>query len=159
MASGYGISAAPDASFECAIQGTHQAMRILSLIAAVLSASVATGTAQAGNGSYTGRWPLTITGSQFMNGDYCLTVTDNGGDKGEHSGTATIPQYQFGVFEVINGIFTADIVVPLQGQNGVLVFSANGHDGKIEKEGSAVQIEGGEPFDSGAMVVGKRNGC
>jgi hypothetical protein len=123
------------------------------LSAAFLIGAFATGAA-AGNGSYTGRWPLTVTNGQFLNGTYCLTVTDDGG-----SGTATIPQYQFGVFEVINGIFTADIVVPLEGQNGVLVFTASGRDGKIGKQGSAVQLEGGEPLYAGAMAVGKRNGC
>jgi hypothetical protein len=122
--------------------------------AAALSAVVVSTAAQAGS-LYTGRWPLTITGSQFMNGAYCLTVKDNGNG----TGTATIPEYQLGVFEVINDIFTADIVVPLSGQNGVLVFTADGSKGKIADSGSAVQIEGGEPFDTGEMTVGKRNGC
>ncbi|MGD0191344.1 MAG: hypothetical protein ABSD74_11440 [Rhizomicrobium sp.] len=122
--------------------------------AAALSAVVLSAAAQAG-GSYTGKWPLTITGSLFMNGTYCLTVKDNGNG----TGTATIPQYQLGVFEVINDFFTADIVVPLDGQNGVLVFTADGTKGKIGASGSAVQIEGGEPFDTGEMAVGKRNGC
>jgi hypothetical protein len=122
--------------------------------AAALSAVLLSSAAQAG-GSYSGRWPLTITGSQFMNGSYCLTVKETG----PGTGTATIPQYQYGAFEVINGFFTADIVVPLEGQNGVLVFTADGKKGKIGASGSAVQIEGGEPFDTGEMAVGKRNGC
>jgi hypothetical protein len=127
-------------------------MKTLLAAAAILSLAVTA--ASAHDGSYSGRWPLTVTDGQFLNGDYCLTVTDDGG-----SGTATIPEYQFGVFEVINGIFTADIVVPLQGQNGVLVFSTEGKNGKLGKEGSAVQLEGGEPLYAGAMTVGKRNGC
>jgi hypothetical protein len=125
------------------------------LIAAAALAAVAVSTAAQAGGLYTGRWPLTITGSQFMNGAYCLTVKDSGNG----TGSATIPQYQYGVFEVIDDIFTADIVVPLEGQNGVLVFTADGRKGKIAASGSAVQIEGGEPFDMGEMAVGKRNGC
>lgn len=133
-------------------------MKILLALASALLVATATGAAAAGNGSYTGRWPLTVTHSTFTNGNYCLTVTDDGSEGWPHSGEATIPEYQYGVFQVIHGKFMVDIVVPLQGQNGVLVFTSAGHNGSFGN-GAAVLIEGGEPLDSGVMTVGKRGGC
>ncbi|HEY3638253.1 MAG TPA: hypothetical protein VGK90_08860 [Rhizomicrobium sp.] len=133
-------------------------MKSLALLATALAMAVSTGAATAGGGSFTGNWPLTVSRSQFLNGSYCLTVTDDGSGGWRHSGSATIPQYTFGVFQVIDGKFMADIVVPLQGQNGVLTFNADGHNGKISN-GGAVLIEGGEPLDSGIMKVGAKGGC
>jgi hypothetical protein len=135
-----------------------QAMKILLSLAAALSLTLGTGSADAGNGSYTGNWPLTVTKSLFLNGSYCLTVTDDGSGGWPHSGEATIPEYTYGVFQVIHGKFMVDIVVPLEGQNGVLVFDASGRDGTFG-DGAAVLIEGGEPLDSGVMTVGAKGGC
>jgi hypothetical protein len=133
-------------------------MKSLLTVAAALATALSASTATAGDGSYTGNWPLTITDGDYLNGSYCLSVTDDGSEGWTHSGSATIPQYTYGVFQVIDGKFMADIVVPLQGQNGVLVFTADGHNGKIGN-GAAAQIEGGEPLYSGVMTVGKKGGC
>jgi hypothetical protein len=108
--------------------------------------------------SFSGKWPLTVTRSQFLNGTYCLTVTEDGSGGWPPGGSATIPQEPYGVFEVIKGKFLVDIVVPAQGQNEVLEFTADGHNGMISN-GAAQLIAGGEPLDSGEMVVGKKNGC
>ena len=133
-------------------------MKTLLTLAAALSITVWTGAATAGSGSYTGNWPLTVTGGGYLNGQYCLTVTDDGSEGWPHSGSATIPQYTYGVFQVIHGKFMADIVVPLEGQNGVLVFTSDGRDGNIGN-GAAAQIEGGYPLYSGVMKVGTKGGC
>ena len=133
-------------------------MKPLLALAAALAMAVSTTAVVAGSGSYTGNWPLTITNGDYLNGTYCLTVTDDGSEGWTHSGSATIPQYQYGVFQVIHGEFMADIVVPLEGQNGVLVFTADGRNGTIGN-GAAAQIEGGEPLYSGIMTVGKKGGC
>jgi hypothetical protein len=133
-------------------------MKTLFILGAALVLAVSTSATMAGSGSYTGNWPLTITKGQYLNGTYCLTVTDDGSEGWKHSGSATIPQYTYGVFQVINGKFMADIVVPLEGQNGVLVFTANAHNGTIGN-GAASQIEGGEPLYSGVMTVGAKGGC
>jgi hypothetical protein len=127
-------------------------------IGVALATAVSVSTALAGSGSYTGNWPLTVTNGGYLNGSYCLTVTDDGSEGWTHSGSATIPQYQYGYFQVIHGKFMADIVVPLQGQNGVLVFTGDGHNGNIGN-GAAAQIEGGEPLYSGVMKVGTKGGC
>jgi hypothetical protein len=131
-------------------------MKMLLAIAAALPLVVSAGAASAQK--YSGNWPLTVTHSQFLNGSYCLTVTDDGSEGWPHSGSATIPQYQYGIFQVIHGKFMADIIVPLEGQNGVLVFTGDARAGNIGN-GAVAQIEGGEPLYSGEMTVGKRGGC
>jgi hypothetical protein len=133
-------------------------MKALFVLSTALAMAALSGAANAGGGSYSGNWPLTVTGSQFINGSYCLTVSDDGSEGWPHSGSATVPQYQYGVFQVIHGKFIVDVVVPLQGQNGVLLFTAAGHNGAFGA-GAAQLIEGGEPLDSGVMTVGKKGGC
>jgi hypothetical protein len=131
-------------------------MKILLAIAAIASLVVSASAAMAQ--SFSGKWPLTGTKSIFENGTYCLTVTDNGSEGWPHSGSATIAQEPCGFFQVIKGKFVADIVVPLQGQNGVLLFTSAGRNGIIGS-GAVVLIEGGEPLDSGEMLVGKKGRC
>jgi hypothetical protein len=126
--------------------------------AAALSMSFAAGAAMAASGGHSGNFPLTVSHSQFLNGSYCLTVTDDGSGGWAHSGEATIPQYTYGTFQVIQGEFMADIVVPAQGQNEVLVFNGAGHNGSFGN-GAAVLLSGGEPLDSGTMKVGTKGGC
>ena len=133
-------------------------MKTLLTLAAALSITVSASAATAGSGSYTGNWPLTVTRGGYLNGSYCLTVTDDGSEGWTHSGSSTIPQYTYGVFQVINGKFMADIVVPLEGQNGVLLFTSAGRDGNIGN-GAAVLLEGGYPLYSGVMTVGAKGGC
>jgi hypothetical protein len=132
-------------------------MKTLFAIGAALAMAAST-TAMAASGSYTGNWPLTITKSLFMNGTYCLTVTDDGSEGWKHSGEATIPEYPYGIFQVINGRFVAGIVEPAGGQNDVLVLTSNGRNGAFD-DGAAVLEAGGEPLDSGVMKVGTRDSC
>jgi hypothetical protein len=131
-------------------------MKMLLAIAAAAPLVVSCSAAMAQ--SFSGKWPLTVTKSLFENGTYCLTVTDDGSEGWPHSGAATIAQEPYGFFQVIKGKFLVDIVVPAQGQNEVLEFTADGRNGSIGN-GAAQLIAGGEPLDSGEMVVGKKGGC
>jgi hypothetical protein len=126
-------------------------MKTLLTIAAGLPILASAGAAVAQ--SYSGNWPLTVTNATFIDGKYCLMLSGNGS-----SGTAQIAGMQEGSFEIINHQFTVVIPVPLTGQNGALTFNAVARRGKIGN-GSAVQIEGGEIFDSGNLAVGKKGGC
>jgi hypothetical protein len=126
-------------------------MKMLLTIAASIPMLALTGAALAQ--SYSGNWPLKVTKATFINGHYCLTLAGNGS-----GGTAAVAGMQSGVFQIINRQFEVVIPVPLQGQNGALTFSAVASNGKIGN-GAAVQIEGGEIFDSGKLAVGTKGGC
>ena len=126
-------------------------MKMLLTVAATLAMLALGNAAMAQN--YSGNWPLTVTKAMFINGKYCLVLTGNGS-----SGTATIAGMQEGSFQIINRQFVTIIPVPLEGQNGALTFTAVAKKGKIGN-GAAVQIEGGESFDSGSLAVGKKGGC
>jgi len=131
-------------------------MKMLLAIAAAVPLAFSASAAMAQ--SFTGKWPLTVTKSLFYNSIYCLTVTDDGSEGWPHSGSATIAQEPYGEFQVIRGKFLVDVVVPAQGQNEVLEFTANGRNGMISN-GAMQLVAGGEPLDSGELVVGKKGGC
>ena len=107
--------------------------------------------------SYSGAWPVTVTGSQFSNGTGYLTLTGNGS-----SGSASLvfggQQYHYGSFVVINHILMANIQEPLYGQNGALMFAASANHGHIG-QGIFENVEGGSNFDFGALAFGMKNGC
>ena len=48
--------------------------------------------------SYSGAWPVTVTGSQFGNGTACLTLTETGGKSGSASLVMDGQKYPFGSF-------------------------------------------------------------
>jgi hypothetical protein len=107
--------------------------------------------------SYTGAWPVTVTGSQRSNATGCLTLSGNGS-----GGSASLvfegQKYNYGSFFVINETFVATITEPLYGQNGALMFIASVKRGHIG-EGVFENVEGGSNFDFGDLAVGKKNGC
>ncbi len=107
--------------------------------------------------SYSGAWPVTITGSQFSNGTACLTLkgTASGGQASLVFGSR---KYPYGSFIVINDILVANISEPLYGQNGALMFIAHANHGHIG-QGVFENIEGGSNFDSGTLAFGMKNGC
>ncbi|HLY02155.1 MAG TPA: hypothetical protein VKR56_06610 [Candidatus Cybelea sp.] len=115
------------------------------------------GPANARGGSYSGAWPVTITGSQFGNGTGCLTLTQNASG-GSASLVFDNQKYPYGSFVVVNGILVANITEPLYGQNGALMFIAHASHGHIGK-GVYENIEGGSNFDFGALSFGMKNGC
>jgi hypothetical protein len=107
--------------------------------------------------SYSGGWPVTVTGSQFSNGTYCLTLTGNGS-----SGSASVvmdgQRYPYGSFVVVNHILMATIVKPSGSQNGALTFTASASRGHIG-QGLFENIEGGSNFDFGALAFGTKGDC
>ena len=50
--------------------------------------------------SYSGAWPVTITGSEFSNGTDCLTLTQRGSSGGSASLVADGEKYPYGSFLV-----------------------------------------------------------
>jgi hypothetical protein len=107
--------------------------------------------------SYSGAWPVTITGSQRSNGTGCLTLNGNG-----NGGSASLvfgsQKYPYGSFLVKNGILVATITEPLYGQNGALMFIPHAERGHIG-QGIFENIEGGSNFDAGTVAFGTKNGC
>lgn len=106
---------------------------------------------------YSGSWPVTVTHSQFSNGTDCLTL--NGGSNG---GSASLvaggQKYPYGSFLVVSGILIANIVEPLYGQNGALMFTAHANRGQIGR-GIFEDLRGGSNFDAGDLTFGAKNGC
>ncbi|MFY9739834.1 MAG: hypothetical protein WAK11_12415 [Candidatus Cybelea sp.] len=107
--------------------------------------------------SYSGSWPVTVTGSQFSNGTYCLTLTGNG-TSGSASLVANGQRYHYGSFEVVNQMLMATIVKPSGSQNGALTFNASANRGRIG-QGIFENIEGGSSFDFGALAFGMKGSC
>jgi hypothetical protein len=107
--------------------------------------------------SYSGNWPITITRSQRSNGTGCLTLNGNS-NSGQASLVFGSQKYPYGSFVVRNGILIVNIVQPLYGQNGALMFIAHAHRGQIG-EGAFEDIEGGSNFDFGTLAFGTKGGC
>jgi hypothetical protein len=142
----------------------HFSQRILIAALAAITVVVSAGPALARSNmsapdfsSYSGAWPVTVTGSQFSNGTYCLTLTGNG-----ISGSASLvmggQKYTYGSFEIVNRMLMATIVKPSGSQNGALTFNAFANRGRVG-QGIFENIEGGSNFDFGALEFGKKGGC
>jgi len=132
-------------------------MKILPIFATALLIAVSASAALA-SGGYSGNWPVTVSRSQFTNGTYCVTLTDSG----SHSGEATVV-FQgsgelYGSFFLINHDLAMTFPVPAEGQNYGLVFIAHAANGKMGN-GILDYVQGGEPGDAGAVVVGQKNNC
>src|SRR5579871_6360101 len=128
--------------------------RILITVAAAMAVAFPAGAAMAQ--SYTGSWPVTVTGSHHSNGTSCLKLTDNGSQGWPHSGSASLGgSLSYGTFQVINHTLVATIQAQGYGQNAGLVFV-----GKAERDGigSGVfeDVYGGEDFDSGSLTFGMK---
>jgi hypothetical protein len=112
--------------------------------------------------SFSGNWPLSVNHSQRSNGKYCVTLTDDGSLGWPHSGGASVVvggNPLFGTFQLINHLLTVTFEDPGgTGQNAGLVFVGPAAKGKISS-GVYDEVYGGEEFDSGVMLVGKKNGC
>ena len=138
-------------------------MKTLLAVASALPMALLANAAAAGG--YGGKWPLTVTHSQRADGDYCLTLNDDGQMGWPHSGEASLTGQKvggtlpFGTFQVID----REIIITIQqpggtGQNAGLVFAAPAHGGPIGT-GFYDQVYGGEEFDSGVAAFGTRGGC
>jgi hypothetical protein len=148
----------------------HFSQRILIAAAAATAVLVSAGAATAhvynagamnmagpDSHSFSGAWPVTVTGSQRSNGTGCLTLSGNG-----NSGTASLSfgseTYHYGSFIVISHILMATIQEPAYGQNGALTFTASASRGRIG-QGLFENIEGGSDFDFGALAFGTKGSC
>jgi hypothetical protein len=107
--------------------------------------------------SYAGAYPVTITHSQFSNGTGCLTLS-GAGSSGQAALVFESQKYPYGSFIVMNGLIVVNIVQPLYGQNGALMFVAPAHRGNIGV-GDFEDIEGGSNFDFGSVSFGAKGGC
>jgi hypothetical protein len=111
--------------------------------------------------SYSGNWPMKVTHAQFSNGQYCVTLTDDGSQGWRHSGEASVDfggKNLLGTFQLINHLLTVTFQDPEGEQNAGLVFVAPAAKGNIDS-GVYDDVNGGEEFDSGVLLVGKKNGC
>ncbi len=137
----------------------HVPQRISAALALAAAVSLSPGTALAQ--SYTGTYPVTVSGSQHSNGTDCLTLTDNGGYGWRHSGSASLvignTKYPYGTFQLINRLLVVTIQAQGYGQNAGLVFVVPTHGGF--GKGTFDEVYGGEEFDSGALAFGMKGGC
>jgi hypothetical protein len=109
--------------------------------------------------SYSGNWPLIVTHSQHSNGEYCVTLTDDGGQGWPHSGSADIGSQIFGTFQLIDGLLTMTISKEWgNGMNIGLVFVAPAAKGQMHR-GIYDDVLDGSVYDSGVLAVGKKGGC
>src|SRR5437016_14429711 len=127
---------------------------------AALSMAVSAGASIAG--TYSGNWPVTVTRSQYANGTYCVTLTNDGSIGWPHSGEALLVSKTtgtlYGTFQLIAHLLTVTIEDPGEsGQNAGLVFVAHAANGNIGK-GIYDEVYGGEEFDSGEGAFGTKGG-
>jgi hypothetical protein len=131
-------------------------MKALLAFAATLSMLAQASAANAP--SYSGKYLVTVTQSQFFNGNHCLTVQDDGSVGRPHSGPVAIDNQYTGAFQVIGNLFMVSIALP--GQNGELTsfdLAAVTQDGAVDK-GVYQTAYGGPPMDSGRAVF-RKGGC
>ena len=137
-------------------------MKTIGAFAALL---LVTTVATAGGVSYSGKWPATVTHSQYGSGNatYCITLTDDGSRGWPHSGQASLTgqnvSLPYGTFQLIDGLLTVTLQSQSDtGQNAGLVFSARAKQGSLGR-GIFDEVYGGEEFDSGAVSFGPKGGC
>ena len=127
-------------------------------ISFVIVVSAFTGAAMAQ--SYTGDWPAIVTHSQRSNGNYCITLNDDGSYGAPHSGEAKLVPNNTpypGYFTVVDGIITVAITY-VSGAGDCCsyqVFTARAGDGEIS---SGVFNYLGNT-DIGLLTFGKRGDC
>ncbi len=105
--------------------------------------------------SFGGNYQVSVTETQHNNGNYCLTLTDGGRNRGE----ASIPGDPYGTFQLID--HTIVVAVEIQGDNGQnsgLVVTAAARNGSIGK-GVTALIYGGEMTYVGRAVFGMKGSC
>lgn len=128
--------------------------KALCILAGALAAALMSDSAIAA--SYNGTWPITITNSQYYNGNYCLTLSGSTGGGAELSGQLGD---MYGNFQVLGKNLVA--IVPEQtggGFNWGLEFILPAKNGNLTK-GTFVVDEDGELANPGVAKVGAKNGC
>ena len=127
-------------------------MKALGILACALCAM----SGPAAAASYNGSWPVTITNSQYYNGNYCLTLSGSTGGGAELSGSLG---NLYGNFQVLGKNLIA--IVPEQtggGFNWGVDFILPAKNGALAK-GTFIVDEDGELESPGGVKVGAINGC
>ena len=122
-----------------------------------LSAALWAGAALASTVSYNGNWPITITNTQFYNGNYCLILSGSTGGGAELSGPLGD---LYGNFQVLGKNLIA--IVPEQtggGFNWGVEFVLPAKNGVLAAKGTFLVDEDGELESPGKATVGTLNGC
>lgn len=131
------------------------AIKTLGILACALSTALLSGAAASPN--YKGNWPLTVSNSQYGNGNYCLTLA--GSIAGGASLTGAQGNLPNGDFQVIGRTMVASIAQPYGGGfNAALEFVLPATRGKLAN-GAYVDDNDGYLFDTGLVTVGQKNGC
>ena len=132
------------------------------LAVATLSVALFADAAIANGTSYSGIYPLTITGSQIWGGSYCLTLKDDGALGWPHSGKATLEGNEVllsdGTFEVIEQTLIVSIKAPggKNGHNSLILIARSARDNPGKGEFEEVY---GKAFDTGTILFGAKGGC
>lgn len=133
------------------------------LLALALPLVLAAGAAMAG-GSFSGKYPLTVTHAKYGNGAYCLTLNDDGGFGWPHSGEASLvtpsgSTVPYGTFQLIGSTLVTTMEEQGgEGQNAGAVFSASTKNGK-PGNGFYDQVYGGQALDTGKVAFSAKGGC
>ncbi|MBV8196592.1 MAG: hypothetical protein JO263_00535 [Candidatus Eremiobacteraeota bacterium] len=103
--------------------------------------------------TYSGPYPVTVTGTQHGSFAGCLTLSTNG------FATLVIgtEKFTYGTYSVVNGLFVATIQAQGYGQNAGLLFMAPAT--RILGQGFFEEVYGGENFQSGALAFGVKGRC
>lgn len=115
-----------------------------------------TGAAIAGSADYSGSWPITITNSQYYNGNYCLMLSGAIAGSAELNGPLGD---LYGNFQVLGKNLIA--IVPEQtggGFNWGVEFVLPAANGILAK-GTFLVDEDGELESPGRAKVGTKNAC
>ncbi|HLY05297.1 MAG TPA: hypothetical protein VKR31_06065 [Rhizomicrobium sp.] len=144
-------------------------MKTLAAIAA-FSAVMATGTAMADSGSYTGNWQVTLTRDLYLTtkgytghrpkSTHCVVLTDGLNFGRRHSGSAVLDGQYEGDFQVING--NVVIFVDVQGSGeepASATFTARARDGDIDENGAYDIIQGGTSYELANATFGAKGSC
>jgi hypothetical protein len=129
---------------------------------ATLCAALFSGAVSANGASYTGNYPLTITGSRIWDGDYCLALNDNGSLGWSHSGKASLEGNEVlltdGTFEVIYRTLLVSIRAPggKNGHNSLVFVASSPKDNPGKGEYEEVY---GKAFDTGTVMFGTKGSC
>jgi hypothetical protein len=132
-------------------------------IAALTAVSFAASASIAVASGFTGRWPVTVSGARAGNGDYCVTLTDDGSYGWPHSGAASINTglngaTQTGIFQLIGHTVVISIDNPGLTENAGTVYATRADKGALT-DGAFSEMYGGESVNSGAITFGVKGHC
>jgi hypothetical protein len=104
--------------------------------------------------SYSGDWPVTISGTGHGSFTGCLMLTGSG----SASYTSGSEKLTGGSYFIVNNTLVATVPAQGYGQNAGLVFIGRADRSKIGA-GAFDEVYGGSDFLSGALEFGAKGGC